>query len=124
MSSRSAHLLLQLFEADALRGSMLIHDGQCRPAHQRHKAPAHLHGKPRQLMQQSSLPHTIEGSHRGVALTACCCVAAAVAADAYPKHPWRDAHGNMLRKCPQRMTHPFLAYRPQTSRPSGKGAEH
>ena len=41
--SGRAHLLLQLFEADALRGSVLIHDGQRRPAHQRHKAPAHLH---------------------------------------------------------------------------------
>ena len=64
MPSGRACLLLQLFEADALRGSMLIHDGQRRPAHQRHKAPAHLQGKRRQLMRESSLPFRTEGLHR------------------------------------------------------------
>ena len=39
----AGHLLLKLFQADALRSSVLVHDGHYAPAHQRHKLPADLH---------------------------------------------------------------------------------
>ena len=38
-----ADLILQLLQDHPLCCSVLVHDGHCAPAHQRHKLPAHLH---------------------------------------------------------------------------------
>ena len=38
-----ADLILQFLQAHPLCCSVLVHDGHCAPAHQRHKLPAHLH---------------------------------------------------------------------------------